>query len=259
MQDPTNADPTDVQGIGGGAHATRSTPVNEPASAREDPIFCRARHSVLWSLVSPLVPETDLAHDRLHIFRVYEWAVRLDPEAGADVDAAGAAALVHDLVNVPKDSPERPLASRLSAQEAAPWLSQAGYDAQEIASIVGAVCRCSWSGGMPPDAPLAKVLQDADRLDAMGACGIARTFSCNQGLARPGSHNHHYHPQDPWGQSERTLDDCRHGVDHFYVKLLQLVHGLHLPSAREEGVRRHAFMEAFLEEWKREISAGQPL
>ncbi|MHB2018620.1 MAG: HD domain-containing protein, partial [Candidatus Xenobia bacterium] len=141
-------------------------------------------------------------------------------------------------------------AGEWSAREAAPWLLAAGYGEAEAAAIVQAVARSSWSAGLPPAAPLDAVLQDADRLDAIGACGIMRVFSTAQSMQGP---RRYYHTGDPMGRSGRALDDRQHAVDHFKVKLLRLAEGMHLPLSRAEAWRRHQHMEAFLEELQREL------
>jgi uncharacterized protein len=89
-------------------------------------------------------PPADLAHDRDHLLRVYRWAVRLAPEAGADPDLCGAAALVHDLVDVPKESVDRALGGERSAAASVPLLVEAGYTADEVAVVVEAVRTSSW-------------------------------------------------------------------------------------------------------------------
>lgn len=145
--------------------------------------FAHPRHAALWALVEPRLPPGELAHDRFHILRVHAWALRLAPEAGADPDLAGAAALVHDLVFVPKDSAQRSQGGELSAAAAPVVLAEAGYAASEIALIADAVRTSSWSRGLPPAGPLGAVLQDADRLDAIGALGLMRNLACAQHMA----------------------------------------------------------------------------
>ena len=103
------------------------------------------RHAALWSLVSEQTDDVDLAHDGEHVLRVYRWALRLAPEAGADVELTGAAALVHDLVNIPKEHRDRPLGSELSARASQGLLENAGYTAPECDAIVEAVRTTSWS------------------------------------------------------------------------------------------------------------------
>ncbi len=208
------------------------------------------RHRDLWARIAPaLALESDLAHDADHVLRVYRWALRLAPEAGADPDLAGAAALVHDLVNVPKESADRALGSALSAAAGAEILPRVGYAPAQVAAVVEAVRTCSWSRGLPPSSPLGAVLQDADRLDAIGAIGLARSFACAQAMgsrARQGETGRFYHPSDPFAQSGRALDDRRNAVDHCFVKLLTLSATMHTPTARAEAARRHALIETFL-------------
>lgn len=214
--------------------------------------FTYPRHDPLWARVEPELPTGDLAHDRLHVLRVYRWAVRLAPGAGADLDLAGAAALVHDLVNVPKESAQRSFGGELSADAAAPVLREVGYDEAEVKAICAAVRRSPWSRGLTPQTPLDRVLQDADRLDAIGAVGIARTFATAQRMQIGGAKLSLYDEVDPLAL-EREAEDRRFALDHFKTKLLTLAGGMHLAEAREEAQRRHAVMEGFLEQLAGEL------
>jgi uncharacterized protein len=210
------------------------------------------RHARLSSLLESTFPTDDLAHDRLHVMRVFAWAVRLAPDAGADADLAGAAALVHDLVNVPKEAADRHLGGEQSATAAAPLLLEAGYTDREVEAITTAVRRSSWSRGLPPETPLDRVLQDADRLDAIGAIGVARTFATAQAMVGRGKEMTLYHEPDALAR-DRAVDDGAFALDHFRAKLLQLAEGLHLPAARAEARRRHAFMQAFLRQLEEDL------
>jgi len=216
-----------------------------------DPRF--PRHAALWSLVSDQTADVDLAHDSEHVLRVYRWAVRLAPEAGADPELTGAAALVHDLVNIPKEHRDRPLGSELSAQASRGLLEASGYEATERADIVEAVRTTSWSRGLSPTSAMGAVLQDADRLDAIGALGIARTFATAQAMSSRGQESRFYDPTDPMGSSGRPLNDRRQPVDHFFVKLLKLADTMHTPTAKVEAAKRHARMEAFLADLSTEL------
>lgn len=216
-------------------------------------IFAFPRHAALWALVEPRLPPGELAHDRFHIQRVHRWALRLAPEAGADPDLAGAAALVHDLVFVPKDSAQRSQGGELSAAAAPVVLAESGYAAPEIAQIADAVRTSSWSRGLPPAGPLGAVLQDADRLDAIGALGLMRNLACAQHMAKPGRGGF-YHPEDPLAATGRDLDDKTWAADHLPAKLLKLAAGMHTVTARAEAQRRHAFLQAWLAELGRELA-----
>jgi uncharacterized protein len=221
--------------------------------------FHSSRHAAMWQRVASRLGDADLSHDCDHVARVYAWALRLAPEAGVDEDLAGAAALVHDLVIVPTDDPERALAGARSASEARAVLEEAGYDEVEIDRIAGAVRTSSWSSGLRAEDPLGEALQDADRLDAIGAVGVFRTFTCAQRMVGRGSPLRFCDPGDPLGRGGRAPDDTRYALDHFPVKLLRLADGMHLPSAREEARRRHATMVAFLDELERELREVSPL
>jgi uncharacterized protein len=215
-----------------------------------DPGF--SRHTKLWELARERQSTVDLAHDRLHVLRVYKSALDLARAAGADPDLAGAAALLHDLIEVPKESAERNEASKRSADASIPVLEQAGYDAEEIAAIADAVRTCSWSSGLEPGSKIGAVLQDADRLDAIGAIGIARTFLTAQAMKSRGAPLALYDRSDPLAR-EHEPNDRAFALDHFAVKLLKLADGMRTAAAREEAARRQQVMLGFLEELAKEL------
>ena len=212
-----------------------------------------ARHRALWPLVVARLPAAELAHDQYHLARVYAWAIRLAPEAGADVDLAGATALVHDLVFVPKESADRAQGGERSAAAAPSVLAEAGYQTDDIALIAEAVRTSSWSRGLIPNGPLGIVLQDADRLDAIGAIGLLRTAACGQFMSRTDHPGRFYAPTDPLATSSRPLDDRTQVVDHLPAKLLRLATTMRLPSARAEAHIRHAFLVQFLDQLGHEL------
>jgi uncharacterized protein len=201
------------------------------------------RHTQLASLVAEATASGQLAHDHLHVERVYRWCVYLADQYQADVELAGAAGLLHDLVHIPKSSPDRPLGSEQSAAAAGGLLQQSGYTTEQAAAVVEAIRTCSWSRGLSPTADLGRILQDADRLDAIGAIGIARCFSCAQEMVD--STSALYHPQMPLAANERALDDRQFALDHFAAKLLKLSADMHFPLARQEAQRRHQMLEDF--------------
>ena len=211
------------------------------------------RHQHVLELIAESLPPGELAHDREHVLRVYTWAMRLAPEAGADVELAGATALVHDLVFVPKDSPDRAQGGERSAAAAPAVLAAAGYAQGDIAEITEAVRTSSWSRGLSPTNALGVVLQDADRLDALGAIGILRTAACGQYMSTGALPGRFYDPQDPFALRGRPLDDRRQVLDHRPAKLLKLLSGMHLPTARAAAERRHSFLLQFLNELASEL------
>ena len=151
-------------------------------------------------------------------------------------------------MNVPKDSDQRDQASRLSAEAAGPILKELGFSDEEIKAVQHMIEAHSFSAGIKPETLDAEILQDADRLEALGALGIARTFytagKMNSSL---------FHGDDPFGES-RALDDRNYAVDHFKVKLLGLAETMKTDAGREVAHERKAFMERFLEELSWEIS-----
>jgi len=193
----------------------------------------------------------DGAHDIGHLLRVGVWVVRL---AGDTFPAREllAAALLHDLVNEPKTSPRRAQASELSARSAASLLAERGFRPDEIERITAAIRDHSFSRGAVPQEPLARALQDADRLDAIGAIGILRAFSTGE---RMGSR--HFDIHDPWA-TRRCLDEAAFTVDHFFTKLLLLPGKMLTDRGRREAERRVAHMQAFLSELGHEIGAAYP-
>ena len=183
----------------------------------------------------------DTAHDLAHVARVRSTALQLAAAMEEAVDGAAleAAALLHDLVAVPKNDPRRSQASRLSAEAAAPLLAEVGLSHDSIARARHAIEAHSWSAGIPPESPEAWCLRDADRLDALGHIGLARCIALAGRLGQQ-----LYHPTDPFAH-HRALDDRLYCHDHFLVKLYGLVDGLHTPAARTEGAARVAVMKAF--------------
>ena len=220
---------------------------------RTSPSSEHKRHQRLWAAVQSNTSCEDLAHDHLHVLRVYNWAIQLAPEVGANPDLTGAAALVHDLVNIPKEHRDRPLGSERSAEASKGLLSEAGYHPDEISLIVEAVRTCSWSRGLAPTNAEGMALQDADRLDAIGAIGIARTFATAQAMSSRGQNGRFYDPEEPLPANGRPLNDRKQPVDHFYAKLLKLSATMHSKTAKREAALRHARMERFLQDLAEEI------
>jgi uncharacterized protein len=191
----------------------------------------------------------DVAHDLGHVRRVVVNARRLAAAEGARLDVVVPAAWLHDCVTVPKDSPQRAQASRLAAAQAVRWLREWGWPEEFLADIAHAVEAHSFSAGIPPRTPEAKVVQDADRLDAIGAAGLARCLMLGGALGRP-----LHAAEDPFCEN-RAPDDRTATVDHFYTKLLKLEGTMQTAGGRREARARTAYLENFLAELKREIGA----
>jgi uncharacterized protein len=190
----------------------------------------------------------DAAHDLSHVERVVANAKRIGMSEQADLAVVIPAAWLHDIVAIPKDSPERARASSLAAIEAARFLRSIQYDARLIEPIAHAIEAHSFSAGIEPRTLEAKTVQDADRLDALGAIGIARCFATSGAMKR-----NLYCPADPFGAG-RALDDREYALDHFPLKLLRLAGSMQTQAGREEAVRRSAFLRAYLDQLRAEIA-----
>ena len=196
---------------------------------------------------------SDPAHDLAHFVRVVEMARQLALEESALMEVVIPAAWLHDLVNVPKSDPRRNQASRLSALEAREFLQSISYPEEFLDGIAHAIEAHSFSAAIEARTLEAKIVQDADRLDGLGAIGVARCFSTGVKMGAS-----FYEPADPFAQAGRAFDDRAYSVDHFYVKLFKIAETLHTASARREGQKRAETMTIFLKELGRELRPSNP-
>lgn len=199
--------------------------------------------------------EMDGAHDEGHIARVLRNAARLfegEREAHSLHAQAwavvGAAVLFHDVVNLPKDHPERAQAATRSAAIARAELAAFGLSTEALERVEEAIRGHSYSAGAQIRSIEAQLVRDADRLDAIGAIGLARMFLVGGQLHRP-----IMHPSDPLA-TDRPLDDLAYSLDHLPRKLLRLADAMCTPTGRALAQQRHAYMQGFLAQLMCEIS-----
>lgn len=216
-----------------------------PRTLALDTIASDPRLSALLERVTPLLPQDDPGHDLEHCLRVAGWAMR----CGGEPRDAVAAALLHDVVNLEKNDPRRAEASGLSAARARDILGELGFERVDL--IADAIEDHSYSRGATPRSPLGDALQDADRLEAVGALGLFRTVSTGTRMGAC-----YFHPGDPWAEA-REHDDLRFTVDHFFTKLLRLPATFRTAVGRAEAERRVTFMRGFLDQLGDEL--GRPL
>ena len=194
--------------------------------------------------------QRDGAHDLGHLRRVWRNCQRIArAEGGADLEVLLAAAMFHDVVNLPKDSPDRARAAALSAQVAAEYLAGSGFPQDRIVAVAHAIEAHSFSAGVAPETLEAKILQDADRLEALGALGLARMF-CVAGAMGSAL----FDAEDPLAQN-RPLDDRAFALDHLEVKLFPVADAMQTAEGRllaEEGAE---WMQAFRARLLREIGS----
>jgi uncharacterized protein len=189
----------------------------------------------------------DGSHDRSHLLRVARNAMAIARAEGrCDRAVLTAAIILHDCVAVEKNSPQRSQASRLAATQARAMLTELGWEQAQIEQVAHAIEAHSFSAGIVPETLEGRIVQDADRLDAIGAIGIARCFYV---AGRMGSGL--YDPADP-SAVNRELDDGAFALDHFGAKLFQVAGrfqtatGQALADARTGTMRR--FVDALLNE-----------
>lgn len=170
-------------------------------------------------------------HDYHHTLRVWALARTIGEAEGADMAVVELAALLHD-VDDHKLSPD----TAENKDRAAGFLRSQGVAEDRIKEILRIIDRISFSRNrLPPDTLEGKCVQDADRLDALGAIGVARTFAFG------GSHGRAIH--DPEGQDRGS------SIAHFYDKLLLLKDRMNTETGRRMALHRHEYLKNFLAEF----------
>ena len=160
----------------------------------------------------------DAAHDISHFRRVWHTSQRLMKDQGGDA-----------LVSLPKNHPQRGRSSQLASAKAIAILREAFADfpAHHYAAIQHAIEAHSFSAGITPLTVEAKIVQDADRLEALGAIGLARVFAVSGALGVP-----LFDPEDPFADA-RELNDRAYALDHFQTKLLRLPETMQTDAGRQ--------------------------
>lgn len=207
-----------------------------------------APHEALALSLLPHATEAgDGAHDPAHILRVFRNAFRIQAEEGGDERILAAAVLLHDCVSVEKNSPMRSHASRLAAEKASDILAALGWSEADAQAVSHAVLTHSFSANIQPETTEAKILQDADRLDAIGMIGAARCFyiagRMNSAL---------YDLLDPLAEN-REPDDRAFAIDHFPLKLFRLAEGFQTETGRRLATERHERLKSVLDQLLSEI------
>lgn len=216
--------------------------------------------SALWALSNRMKKEagTDPAHDWHHAMRVAQATLALltEEKQASALDSvlfreAVTAALMHDIVNLPKNSPDRSKASLMAAEKARPILAEMKFSTESIERIAGAIEDHSFSSGRIPRTDLGNALQDADRLEALGTIGLFRLIATGVRMNAVFFEN-----DDPWA-ANRPLDDLHFSVDHCFTKLLKLPASFRTKAGRKEALKRTEIIVATLKALGEEL--GSPL
>jgi uncharacterized protein len=196
------------------------------------------------------VKTDDGSHDVAHLARVWSNVRAIQKAEGGDPEILAAATLLHDCVAVEKSSPLRASASRLAAEHAVTLLAPLGWTTERLERVAHAIAAHSFSAKITPETIEAQILQDADRLDAMGAIGIARCFYTAGRMQ-----SYLYDPEDPAAR-HRPFDDRNFAIDHLPAKLLTLAEGFNTATGRRMAQERHARTEAFLTAFLAEVGVS---
>lgn len=189
----------------------------------------------------------DPAHDFEHTMRVYKNAEKLAKKENANTKLVLCAALLHDIVSFSKSDKRSKKSSIKSAIKATKILKKYNFSKTEIKIVSDAIREHSFSQNKTPKTLEGKILQDADRLDAIGAIGIARVFAVAGSERRA-----FYNELDPFC-ARRKPNDQRWTLDHFYRKLLKLEKLMNTKAAKTEAKRRTKILQIYLAELKKEL------
>lgn len=193
------------------------------------------------------IEAADAGHDINHIKRVVKSAKQFCSAEQANMWVVLPAAWLHDCVQVAKNSPLRSKASELAANQALKLLTDWQYPDEYFNDIHHAIMAHSFSANLPCQSLEAKVVQDADRMDALGAIGVCRTLLVGADFGNPLT----FH-EDPFCY-DRKPDDQAAIIDHFYTKLLKLKDTFQTQAAQQEANQRDDFMRQFLTQLEQEV------
>lgn len=189
-------------------------------------------------------------HDWWHIYRVWRNAINISQHEQADSFVVQLAALLHDIADWKLHDGDEDIGPRLAGE----WLKKCGVDENTIVHVCAIVREVSFKGagvGTKINTIEGMIVQDADRLDAIGAIGIGRTFTYGGHKGRP-MYDPHLRPT-LHASFEQYKNSHSPTINHFYEKLLLLKDLMNTNTARVIAQNRHEFMKVFLdrfyEEW----------
>ena len=197
----------------------------------------------LKKIVKNKLRNNDPAHDFEHVMRVYRNAERICKIENGNKKLILSAVLLHDIIKIKNQKNSALKSAKLSEK----ILKDNNFLDVEIRIISDAIKEHSFSKGKIPSTIEGKILQDADRLDAIGAIGLARVFSFSGSNNRP-----FYDPKDPFSKN-RSVNDNKWALDHFFEKLLLLEGKMNTKTGKTLAKKRTKTLKIFLKEIKNEI------
>ena len=228
------------------------------SSVLKERLQANQKLALLYQRAQAIKP-VDAAHDFSHLERVAKLTLQIyetelsqrekrKPTA-SEQDFCICAALLHDCVPVAKNSPLRKESSRLASEKTREWLIELDFASPEnIELIAQAVLDHSYSSGRVPNSLLGQALQDADRLESLGALGLYRTIATGVSMG-----TELFDALDPWAEN-RELNDLKYSLDHFFTKLLKLPDTFRTSAAQAEAHRRADFLRSFVQQLRIEIT-----
>lgn len=189
-------------------------------------------------------------HDWSHVQRVYNLAVRIAESEGADLDVVKAAVLLHDVARASEDEGKIEDHALESAKLGRRILEEVNFPKEKAANVIHCIEAHRFKKGVKAESLEAKILQDADRLDIIGAIGIARVFT-RGGWSNQPIHDPKIPPKQKYDGKSLTA------VNHIYEKNLKVKDTINTKTAKQIAEERHRFVKEFLDrllkEWKGEM------
>lgn len=191
----------------------------------------------------------DAAHDISHFRRVWMTAQRMMVGQPVDALVVLTACYFHDIVSLAKNHPQRSHSSQLAARKTRQILTDffPDFPADRILAVEHAIEAHSFSAGIAPQTLEAKIVQDADRLEALGAIGLARVFAVSGSLGVA-----LFDADDPFADG-RELNDRKFALDHFQTKLLRLPETMQTAMGRELARHNANFLVQFMAKLSAEL------
>ena len=197
--------------------------------------------------VKKIYIKNDPAHDFAHIMRVYKNAEEICKKEESNRKLVLVSVLLHDIVKKTQSDRRTRSSADLSAEKARLILRKLKFSDNDIAIVSEAIKNHSFTKGKISTSIEGRILQDADRLDAIGAIGIARVFSVSGAKNRE-----FYEPNDPFSKT-RKPNDKKWALDHFFKKLLVLENTMNTKTGKIEANKRTKVLKNYLARLKEEI------